>query len=577
MLQALALAAVCGLTFSVGAEDWNPEGVEQHLRAGDIPAAQRQVAAEYQRLVQNPCTNAAVIDACDALRLTTLVKLFSAAPWNGPDGATLRGRILDRPDLQNALAVTLTSRDQPAQVSAVIESLGDKLGDTALSEPQLLTAFACVWDHPPQNTWYRTELTPDGIAAAFKRDVAQMPDSERQRPARVLTFLAYSALSPADWAYVDQFYTGARDNPARAYTDIRYDTATFTNGAAKVIDSHAYTLANIRRYGGVCIEQAYHARGVCHALGIPAVILAGAGGSGIGHAWMGYLKPGDSGKLTWDFTVGTTPEGNFTVGEFEDPQNNTIMTNLELSAEMPELSLSADDRRRAAAAAAVIAAHAQSDTTFSAQVPVWARIAFDMAPTHRATWNSLLEYIEKVPGANNGQIADIVTVLAKLGHDHPGVMLHYFDRLHDAVEHDGQVFDASLFAQMKAAVAGNQAGELEIELRLAQQEASEGHRDRACARLLKIVQTCPRGGIPVLSAADELARLWREDHRDDRVLPMYLDLLAANKLTSRVSAEVMSMTMYFHLSQRVITEYNRLGRTDNAKALTDEVQKFIGH
>lgn len=572
----ICLLAVCALATLPAAESWDARVIETDIREGRLEAAQQALAAGYAELAAGKCSNSAVQQAVQALKLRALALLFANPPYNtteGP-GSALRQRVLQRDALIEELAVTLTDNDRPAAAMALIDRLMAKAGTSALNQASLLTAFALVWDNPPQQTWYRARPDDELLAATFKRAVEKMSSGERNRPARMLTFLTYAALTPADWDYVDTNYASVRDNPRRCYTDIRYDLMFFMKGTPKKIDSLPYTLADIKEVGGVCIEQAYHTRGVCHALGVPAVIMAGSGSSGIGHAWVGYLKPGA--LLEWDYSIGTSPAGNFSVGEFVDPQRGQIMTNLDLDAELPELNGSLQDRLRAAAAARVIETRARLDTSFSAETLVWARVAWDLFPTHRATWDSLLYYVEKVPGAGDGHLTEILQVLAKLGKQHPEIMLARFDRLQAAVEKNGQVFNLRHFDRMKQAVSGNESGEVALEVRLARQEEKAGQRSSASGRLFKIVQQHPKAGNPVLEAADALARLWRMDQKDSQVLPMYLDLLAANKLTHPVAPEVMSMTMYFRLAQRLIVEYKRVGREDDAQALDTEVKKFIG-
>ncbi|HTL53315.1 MAG TPA: hypothetical protein VL860_12125 [Planctomycetota bacterium] len=559
-------------------DDWNARAVQTLIQDGKLDEAQAQIAAEYKTLSAGKCTNSATQEAIDAWRMRAMALLFGDAPWNAETGPTaaFRKKILARDALIDELALTLSEDDHPAAVTKVLSDLIGKLGNTALSQPALLTAEAVVWDQPPRNTWYRNTPDTDTLAMAFERCIEKMPAAERQRPARLLAFLTYSALNAEDCQYVDQTYPDVRDNPLRCYTEIRYDLMFFIKGTPKKIDSQPYTLTNIKKFGGVCIDQAYHTRGVCHANGIPAVILAGSGSSGIGHAWVGYVKPGSSNQIKWDFTVGTTPEGNFSLGFLTDPQTGKSISNLDLAAEVPELQASSDDRRRAAACARLIAVRARLDTSFAQDILTWTDAAFSRIHTHTATWDSLLSYIENVPGVSNGQLDTILTALAPLGKTSPEIMLARFDRLRTGVEKNGQVFETRWFEKMKEAVAGNATGVLALEVRLAQAEEKTGQRSSACERLFKIVREHPLAGNPVLEAADSLARMWRIDHKDASVLPMYLDLLAANKLPHPVAPEVMGMTMYFRLGQRLIAEYKNLGRNDDAQKLDDEIKKFIG-
>jgi hypothetical protein len=104
------------------------------------------------------------------------------------------------------------------------------------------------------------------------------------------------------------------------YFDVPYDENSFYTGNKKEINNHDYTLPNLRKYGGICVDQAYYSTQVAKALGVPSCVCEGQGGAGgVKHAWMGYLE--SSGRsVKWDFTEGRYPEDQFWSGTINDPQ-----------------------------------------------------------------------------------------------------------------------------------------------------------------------------------------------------------------------------------------------------------------
>lgn len=81
-----------------------------------------------------------------------------------------------------------------------------------------------------------------------------------------------------------------------------------------------YTLAEIRKEGGICGDRAYFASMTAKANGIPAMPLIGEGRRG-GHAWIGFeAVPG-----RWDFTAGRFPEDRYATGYTHDPQTQEVI------------------------------------------------------------------------------------------------------------------------------------------------------------------------------------------------------------------------------------------------------------
>lgn len=126
----------------------------------------------------------------------------------------------------------------------------------------------------------------------------------RKVPYELSQYLADTQISIPErkWAYDKH----RRDlNPAKSFFRIKYDDDSYKRGLPKKIDRFAYTLPNLRKAGGVCIDQAYYSVQVCKALGIPSTIVTGEGTSGMHHAWNACLRIARGGKRAyWDCTTG---------------------------------------------------------------------------------------------------------------------------------------------------------------------------------------------------------------------------------------------------------------------------------
>lgn len=162
--------------------------------------------------------------------------------------------------------------------------------------------------------------TRDG--GPFRRDLSKMPYE-------IARYLADTRLSLAERKWAAAKYRGA--NPVRSYFRIDYDYPHFRTGKAKRIDSVPYTLANLHRVGGICIDQAYYASEVCKAVGIPATIVHGRGGAGVEHAWFAYCRPSASGAgAKWSSRTGRYREHHYYIGTLRDPASGRTILDAEL-------------------------------------------------------------------------------------------------------------------------------------------------------------------------------------------------------------------------------------------------------
>ena len=87
-----------------------------------------------------------------------------------------------------------------------------------------------------------------------------------------------------------------------------------------------YSLKNIKKVGGICVDQAYYTIQVSKAFGVPSMMVSGAGSNG-NHAWVGFLPQ----RERWDFETGRYEESKYVTGETFDPQTWQRLTDHEIS------------------------------------------------------------------------------------------------------------------------------------------------------------------------------------------------------------------------------------------------------
>jgi hypothetical protein len=117
-------------------------------------------------------------------------------------------------------------------------------------------------------------------------------------------------------------YSGRKTKIAGLYPSVKYDNDKLARTGTK-LGTNPYTLPNLLRYGGVCVDQAHFASRVAKCLGVPAMKVTGKGRyGGAGHAWTGFLVI-KKGRPYLEFT-GRYFFDYYYTGDVFDPQTRTM-------------------------------------------------------------------------------------------------------------------------------------------------------------------------------------------------------------------------------------------------------------
>jgi hypothetical protein len=170
----------------------------------------------------------------------------------------------------------------------------------------LVVAFAIVWDNPavvkhimiqcvPELYEKPPEICPylDSFGWYVKNEKTFCPWF-KDTPWRLLVHLAAEgiSLSERDWAMGKYKFDPTL---GKVYSTVQYDYSKLKDRWGKLAGK-PYTLANVLQYGGVCRDQAFFARAVCRAVGMPAYMASGQGNTpGASHAWVGWIVKDNQG------------------------------------------------------------------------------------------------------------------------------------------------------------------------------------------------------------------------------------------------------------------------------------------
>jgi hypothetical protein len=201
-------------------------------------------------------------------------------------------------------------------------------------------AYSLVFDQPFPTDWPHRQVARDAVpigdldvVTRFHFYVQSNRDRKLDQDLTRLTFenlkyLVDSEAKLSELQYAQQSrisYTHFAD----AFFSIQYDQARIGNAATVYNWPYpSYTLADIEKNGGICIDQAYYAETLGKGRGIPTIRFTGYGMDGA-HAWFGYLS--NSGK--WELDCGRYEEQDFPKGFAVDPQtwrpiDDSVLENL---------------------------------------------------------------------------------------------------------------------------------------------------------------------------------------------------------------------------------------------------------
>src|SRR5437763_4401097 len=301
----------------------------------------------------------------------TFAKLFEAKHADvlrrayGDDYDALTKWLDARPDLKQNFYTALDERyDKLPAALGLFHTLWQKWPKELEKHPDLGIAVAVVWDDPRGLTDYtrhqvRAKSTMPGKLMDGPANFQYLIDNEKLTEGRLRfmpwEFLAFivdhrTPLQERQWA--KQYYQTHRASRSW-HQDVPYDHDMLKGELNKDasrrprLEGHAYTLENIRKYGGVCAHQADFAARVAKSVGVPAVYCSGASAYRGRHAWWMYVQITQANAEKLQFTLNSDgryvgfEKDAFYTGLVTDPQTGYVMLDRDMER---RLNLAGRDR-----------------------------------------------------------------------------------------------------------------------------------------------------------------------------------------------------------------------------------------
>ncbi|MDX9912660.1 MAG: hypothetical protein RBS39_12595 [Phycisphaerales bacterium] len=319
------------------AEAWGAAGT-----SGDFDAAGVAIGAAFDLAIAHaPRKEWGMLrDAAVAARVARGLARFEG------DRVALLAALRESPVFMSTLALLVDEEHEDAgHVYALADRLLRERAEQVERFPDLAAAICVVHDESlTVRINENTGVAPDAVAIFdhFATNRAAMVFSPTDVPATLAVFMVDVAASMDDVRWSMDQYKGDR-RVGNRYQEITYDTSYYRQGTPKKVSSPGmFTLPNIRRYGGVCADQAYFAAQVGKSIGVPTVYVYAQGGDEA-HAYVGFVE-GSGRRASWNFDAGRYEDYEDVVGWVTDPQTRRRISTSRVALRAEAVGASRDER-----------------------------------------------------------------------------------------------------------------------------------------------------------------------------------------------------------------------------------------
>lgn len=533
----------------------------------------------------------------------------------------LRPLLNERPALVQAVALAVDPADHVGNVYATLGILSKNFADRVLGPADaktgarkpptgpkadlnnLVAAFCVTHDVPAgaEAVISKGKVPPVDVERItelfnyFSTNISKLAMSPAQPP-QVLSFI----VKPDDFVSIEDLNWALRTHQGnravgKLYSSIVYDTANFKRGTPKKVEQApgGLTLQNIKKYGGVCEEQALFASNIGRAIGVPAVFVFGTG-SDISHAWVGYLKSVGNNRWSWDFTEGRYDEYDHVVGNVTDPQTGRLIPDsyIGLTAGMIDGAAKVELSNAFFDAAERLAAIESSKVSYPPTRPPGADETAEARPVGVASQIDLIELGLRQCHVNRRGWS-MITALADRKALTPEQTQVWADHL---IEMCGREFADFAFDSLRpmffavndvnerdrlwewAAVRFQKRKDLVAAANLWRGDSWHlaGNPTKAWTHYNEVIERFPNDGQIVLLALERGEKLLKAEGKPERTVDLYKTAWSRIKRPKSADASYLAGCNYAVVGERYAALLEDAGNTVEAKRIRDAVASVIG-
>ncbi|HEV2292934.1 MAG TPA: hypothetical protein VGR35_03710 [Tepidisphaeraceae bacterium] len=528
--------------------------------------------ATVEKAATEAMADPAVADLPRLVQLATLREFgrwFARVPQQSPEQKEALMWLIRQRRAAPALLLSATGADPPDRALAILTALRKDRGDRLEQFPELMAAICLVWDDGDRFGGDDRPIEESRILGVF-RHYAENRGTTRNAatdlPVDQLIFVVDNLLSEGEIDRVRRQH--APLDVGGAFFDVGYGpTRNLTRQPPKSGDdpTNAYTLANLRKFGGRLGDQAYYAAQVGKVFGVPTATCVGLEREGQeSQGWVAFMN-GRGQDARWDTTSGRYRLHYASPGEFLDPQT---MEHLPLA----ELALVAGVGRTAAAKrSAGIALCKLLDLAPPQKQLAALRRTVELSPWDRRMWRAVGDWSQRhKPGTDDH--AQLIGLVSS----------HLLPRCEEAAMHVRLRMIAKLPAEDRAAalaelgLAFARRADLVATIQLARAEALLEKKDddgalRVLGQLLSAADALPAHAVPAMRHVDDILR---ERSQLDRLATAYEQLWS--RLRPPPQSPVSHTTPYYAIGREYAQLLEELGRQHELTRLRENLAQLWG-
>lgn len=322
----------------------------------------------------------------------------------------------DNPEIRDTLFTALNPEDDQFEEALKIFRELYKLGpDKLKAHANLAIAICVVWDNPKAIYDYRqhqrrtrSNLPIDPMTIGWKENYEYLISREGELKGVVQNlpweFLVHMVNNRTpgterDWAIKN--YMKKRVGIGGIYKEIVYDKEMLRterrDGGGKGecrLTGNDYTLEGVKKYGGVCAQQADFSARVAKSIAVPAEYVWGEGNSGGLHAWVMWVEIKSITKEKIDFVMlseGRYFGDQFYIGHLEDPKSGRPITDRDMERRLATIGVAPQNARHADLLMRMYPYYKEKKELTSKQQVVFLKKIFEIFPHCEKAWTELAE------------------------------------------------------------------------------------------------------------------------------------------------------------------------------------------